>query len=83
MTVSIGTSGNAQKVDVLLDTGSFELWVNPDCARSNVPSFCQSFGRYDPTLSSTALGLNQSFDIQYGSGSASGPYYTDDVFISG
>ncbi|KAK7911307.1 eukaryotic aspartyl protease, partial [Apiospora marii] len=81
--LSVGTSADPQKVDVLLDTGSFELWVNPDCAKSNVPEFCKGFGQYDPSKSSTSKNLEQGFSIQYGSGSTSGIYYTDDVFISG
>ncbi|KAK8047321.1 hypothetical protein PG996_015385 [Apiospora saccharicola] len=81
--VTVGTSANPQKVDVLLDTGSFELWVNPDCAKSNVADFCKGFGQYDPNQSSTAKNLSQGFSIQYGSGSASGTYFTDDIFISG
>ncbi|KAK8135773.1 acid protease [Apiospora sp. TS-2023a] len=81
--LTVGTSASPQKVDVLLDTGSFELWVNPDCAKSNVADFCKAFGQYDPNQSSTARNLAQGFSIQYGSGSASGTYYTDDIFISG
>lgn len=81
--VTVGTSASPQKVDVLLDTGSFELWVNPDCAKSNVPDFCKGFGQYDPNKSSTSKSLGQGFTIQYGSGSSSGIYYTDDIFISG
>jgi hypothetical protein len=84
--VIIGTSttGTAQVVDVLIDTGSFELWVNPDCDASNVPSFCEAFGHYDPSHSSTAHEiLDSGFDITYGSGRASGVYYKDDVYVSG
>ncbi|KAK8065394.1 acid protease [Apiospora hydei] len=81
--LTVGTSISPQKVDVLLDTGSFELWVNPDCDKSNVPAFCRGFGQYDPTKSSTSQNLEQGFSIQYGSGSSSGTYYTDDIYISG
>ncbi|KAK7967697.1 uncharacterized protein PG986_001974 [Apiospora aurea] len=81
--LTVGTSASPQKVDVLLDTGSFELWVNPDCGKSNVPAFCRGFGQYDPTKSSTAQNLAQGFSIQYGSGSSSGTYYTDNIYISG
>ncbi|KAI0121921.1 acid protease [Daldinia grandis] len=81
--LTIGTGDNPQTVNVLLDTGSFELWVNPDCSTTNVRPFCDDFGHYDPTLSPTSKNLNQTFKIQYGLGSASGTYHQDDVFISG
>ncbi|KAF3059606.1 Candidapepsin-1 [Daldinia childiae] len=81
--LTIGTSDNPQTVNVLLDTGSFELWVNPNCSATNVQQFCDEFGHYDPTLSHTSKNLNKTFTIQYGLGSASGTYHQDDVFISG
>ncbi|PHH69910.1 hypothetical protein CDD82_7436 [Ophiocordyceps australis] len=45
-----------QPVTVLVDTGSSELWVNPDC--SSAPTRkqaeqCMSFGQYDPQKSTT------------------------------
>ncbi|KAI2616811.1 acid protease [Hypoxylon sp. NC1633] len=79
----LGTVENPQTVDVLIDTGSFELWVNPDCTTTNVQQYCEAFGHYDPSVSATSQDLNTSFFIQYGQGSASGTYYTDDVYISG
>ncbi|KAI2467318.1 acid protease [Annulohypoxylon bovei var. microspora] len=81
--MTIGTGDNPQSVSVLLDTGSFEMWVNPNCSASNVKDYCEAFGHYDPTLSPTAKNLNTNFGIQYGQGSASGIYYTDDVYLSG
>ncbi|KAJ8113662.1 hypothetical protein ONZ43_g5108 [Nemania bipapillata] len=84
--LTIGTSKNGknQVVDVLIDTGSFELWVNPVCAASNVPDFCQVFGHYHPALSSTSRKVGtHGFNIKYGSGQVTGDYYTDDIYISG
>ncbi|KAI0429877.1 aspartic peptidase domain-containing protein [Xylaria sp. FL1042] len=83
--LTIGTSKNGknQVVDVLIDTGSFELWVNPTCSASNVPEFCEAFGHYDPALSSTSQKVNGQFKIKYGSGQVSGEYYKDDIYISG
>ncbi|KAI1259668.1 acid protease [Xylariaceae sp. FL1019] len=84
LTIGTSTNGNPQTVDVLIDTGSFELWVDPDCEASNVPEFCTAFGYYDPDLSSSSKKLpGAGFDIRYGSGDATGPYYTDDIYISG
>ncbi|KAI0475093.1 aspartic peptidase domain-containing protein [Xylariaceae sp. FL0804] len=81
--ISIGSPAAPQAVDVLIDTGSFELWVDPDCATSNVPDLCTAFGHYDPSQSSTAQSLGTEFKIEYGYGNVSGPYYRDDVYISG
>ncbi|RYP05405.1 hypothetical protein DL764_003830 [Monosporascus ibericus] len=73
--LTIGNSDPPQAVNVLLDTGSFELWVNPDCGRAAEPGFCEEFGRYDPALSTTGEDLGQPFEIQYGSGATSGTYH--------
>ncbi|KAI0554785.1 acid protease [Xylaria curta] len=80
--LTIGDGG--QVVNLLIDTGSFELWVNPNCSTSNVPEFCTAFGHYDPSLSSTSQRVDgDGFSIKYGSGQAKGPYYKDDIYISG
>ncbi|KAI1086841.1 acid protease [Rostrohypoxylon terebratum] len=81
--MTLGTGENPQTVSVLLDTGSFEMWVNPNCSAANVQEYCEAFGHYDPDMSPTAKSLNTNFGIQYGQGSASGIYYTDDVYLSG
>ncbi|RYP69879.1 hypothetical protein DL771_005822 [Monosporascus sp. 5C6A] len=80
--LTIGNSDPAQAVNVLLDTGSFELWVNPDCGQAAEPRLCEEFGRYEPALSTTRENLGQPFEIQYGSGATSGTYYRDDIYIS-
>ena len=79
----MGTGPEPQAVDLLLDTGSFELWVNPDCAKSNEPDMCRAFGSYNPSKSPTAKTAEESFAVQYGSGQTSGKYYTDDISIAG
>jgi hypothetical protein len=66
--VSIGNP--AQNVTVLVDTGSSELWVNPECDTVNVQSQrqqCESFGQYDPDDSNTPpVGPFGSEQINYG-----------------
>ncbi|KAI0195258.1 aspartic peptidase domain-containing protein [Xylaria flabelliformis] len=80
--LTIGNNG--QVVNLLIDTGSFEMWVNPNCSTSNVPEYCQAFGHYDPSLSPTSQRVDSAgFSIKYGSGQAKGPYYKDDIYISG
>ncbi|KAI0404741.1 acid protease [Xylaria palmicola] len=81
--LTIGTS--QQVIDVLIDTGSFEMWVNPNCSSSNVPEFCEAFGHYDPASSSTSQKVDDArgFEIKYGSGEVTGDYYKDDIYISG
>ena len=81
--MDVGTSKTKQTVSVLLDTGSFELWVNPDCDKSSVPKLCRDFGHYDPARSSTSRNLRQDFAIRYGSGTTYGTYYRDDIYING
>jgi hypothetical protein len=79
--VSIGTP--PQLVDVQLDTGSSELWVDPYCAGSYDPTVCNELPRYNPTTSSTAVDLAGTFDIQYGTGDVQGEYWSDTVNIAG
>lgn len=70
---------------VQLDTGSFELWVNPDCTNLSPANarFCQTVGFYDTTKSSTAVPLGTSRTLNYGIGSANISYFTDDIALPG
>ncbi|KAH7176376.1 aspartic peptidase domain-containing protein [Dactylonectria macrodidyma] len=83
-----------QTVVVLVDTGSNELWVNPDC--STAPSLdqeaqCNSFGEYDPRKSNTPpIGPFGSETINYGDASdpttqtsATIRYYTETLGFGG
>ncbi|KAI1773646.1 acid protease [Hypoxylon cercidicola] len=82
--LEIGTP--PQQVYVQLDTGSFELWVNPDCSDlrgSADVRFCRAVGHYDSASSSTATQLATSKTLRYGIGSANIQYVTDDIGLGG
>ncbi|KAI1085432.1 acid protease [Whalleya microplaca] len=82
--LDIGTP--PQEVYVQLDTGSFELWVNPDCSDlegSADVRFCKAVGHYNPSSSSTAAKVTGTKVLRYGIGSANIQYVTDDIGLSG
>lgn len=81
--VNIGTP--AQPVFVQLDTGSFELWVNPQCSSLSFSdaSFCEMTGSYSPTRSSTSDDLRTNKFLQYGIGQANVTYFKDTINIPG
>ncbi|KAE8447304.1 hypothetical protein EG329_010862 [Mollisiaceae sp. DMI_Dod_QoI] len=79
ITAEIGTP--PQSVQVQIDTGSYELWVDPLCSNANTPSYCTTFNVYNPDTSTTASDEGESFDFLYGTGEASGEYLIDEVVI--
>ncbi|KAH6661329.1 aspartic peptidase domain-containing protein [Truncatella angustata] len=71
---------------VQLDTGSFELWVNPDCTNLDSSSdkrFCQAVGSYDPSTSGSSVVSTSTKNLRYGIGSAQIQYVTDDIGFEG
>ncbi|QUC19836.1 uncharacterized protein UV8b_04077 [Ustilaginoidea virens] len=82
-----------QKVMVLVDTGSSELWVNPDCrtAKSRQQAQqCVKFGKYDPSKSSQSYGPFGKEQLSYGDPSDKSTqtsatifYYADTVSLGG
>ncbi|KAJ2995590.1 hypothetical protein NUW58_g1235 [Xylaria curta] len=82
--LNIGTP--PQPVFVQLDTGSFELWVNPNCARLRGTSdvrFCRAVGHYNSSSSSTAVKLSTTKTLRYGIGSADIQYVVDTLGLAG
>lgn len=81
--LSIGTPG--QSVKVAIDTGSDELWVNPDCTSSGLTASqakeCNADGQYDVSKSSTADILSTTNQIIYGKGSVDLEYVTDNIAL--
>ncbi|TLS27054.1 hypothetical protein PpBr36_04940 [Pyricularia pennisetigena] len=76
----------AQEALVHLDTGSFELWINPTCSNldgAGEQAFCRAGGSYDPGLSTTVQRLGTKNTLRYGIGSANITYVKDTVGIPG
>ncbi|KAL8294724.1 hypothetical protein RB597_007682 [Gaeumannomyces tritici] len=74
-----------QEALVHLDTGSFELWINPTCSvlSAGERAFCQTGGNYDWTKSSTAEDLGTTNQLRYGIGAANISYVRDTIGIPG
>lgn len=80
--LSIGTPG--QPVKVAIDTGSSELWVNPNCKTSQSTAQyqeCLTNGQYDASQSSTAKDLDSGNTIPYGIGTVEIEYFKDNVAL--
>ncbi|TYJ55923.1 hypothetical protein B9479_003307 [Cryptococcus floricola] len=76
--LSVGTP--AQTLDIVLDTGSSDLWLASDKCTTTA---CSSMDEYSLSNSSTAVNLSTSFSIEYGSGKASGALVQDLVTLGG
>ncbi|KAF4591401.1 eukaryotic aspartyl protease [Ophiocordyceps camponoti-floridani] len=83
--VKLAIGNPPQNVSVHLDTGSFELWVNPDCGRLGAAdkTFCKSGGRYEPSQSDTSVTTDVQTTLRYGIGSANITYVEDSVAFPG
>ncbi|CAG8587062.1 41323_t:CDS:1 [Gigaspora margarita] len=67
-----------QKLSVLLDTGSSNLWIpNKNCTSA----FCQNHNKFDSNQSPTFKSEGNQWSILYGTGSASGVTGIDDLKI--
>ncbi|KAL5598675.1 hypothetical protein BROUX41_003412 [Berkeleyomyces rouxiae] len=74
-----------QPIYVQIDTGSFELWVNPSCNSLTAGDkvFCEAVGQYDPETSSTSAGLKETKNLRYGIGAANITYFSDSIGMGG
>ncbi|KAL5606712.1 hypothetical protein BROUX41_003108 [Berkeleyomyces rouxiae] len=80
--LQIGTPG--QTVRVIMDTGSSELWVNPNCDRAQSYSQqqqCLNSGQYDITQSLTGKSSSLQSQIRYGIGAVTVRYATDNIAL--
>ncbi|KAH7926411.1 acid protease [Leucogyrophana mollusca] len=75
--VAVGTPPVA--FDVILDTGSADLWI----ADTHCDSTCAGTGNFDPSKSSSFQNLSKVFDVTYGSGEAMGTLGQDVVQMAG
>ncbi|KAF9650149.1 aspartic peptidase A1 [Thelephora ganbajun] len=76
-TIAIGTP--AVSYNVVMDTGSSDLWV----ADSSCTNNCNGIDAFRPSQSSSFTNLTTSFAIKYGSGSAEGFLGRDVVQLAG
>ncbi|KAI1349366.1 aspartic peptidase domain-containing protein [Xylaria sp. FL0043] len=77
--LEIGTP--KQRISLILDTGSFTTFVDPDCVRAADSEACQKYGYYDTTVSSTSEALHVYFAAQFGTGYMEGSWYDDTVYV--
>ncbi|KAK8038495.1 eukaryotic aspartyl protease protein [Apiospora rasikravindrae] len=70
-----------QTIEVVVDTASFELYVNPDCARAANPTFCASAGHYDAMDSGTSENMTTRFGVSFGTGGYAGTYFCDTLTL--
>lgn len=66
---------------LILDTGSPDLWVNPQCETSGQAKYCNSFPQFDYTKSKTIKDTGAADILSYGKGNVTIEYVTDDVTI--
>ncbi|ROW10298.1 hypothetical protein VMCG_01801 [Cytospora schulzeri] len=85
--IELAFGSDAQSVKVAIDTGSDELFVDPDCKDRDFSEAlqreCTADGQYDPDSSTTSTVTEQTTGIQYGSGSVEIQYVMDSVGIPG
>ena len=78
--MEIGTP--PQKIKVFIDTGSYELWVNPRCNTSASETICQNHGNYYPNKSNSSSYVGGDFSVMYGTGAVRGSYWSDIMSIA-
>ncbi|KAJ6109785.1 hypothetical protein N7486_002020 [Penicillium sp. IBT 16267x] len=80
--VTLGTP--EQSLRLVIDTGSSDLWVNTPNSTlcKEYSKYCDYFGTYDSSASSTYAYVNSDFNISYADGSgAAGVYATETLHI--
>lgn len=70
----------------MLDTGSNELWVNPDCSTAldaAQTTWCNGNPVYNSAASSTVVDEDVATTLSYGKGSVTGEYLEDTAWVNG
>lgn len=80
-TIDIELGTPSQKITVLVDTGSVNLWVNPECDSSGQTDWCEGFAQFDFTSSSTIEDVGLQEELSYGKGDVIVEYVTDVVTL--
>lgn len=85
--IELTFGSNAQAVKIAIDTGSDELFVNPNCNDRDFTESqqqdCTDDGQYDPSTSSTSNVTEETSQIVYGSGAVNIQYVVDSIGIPG
>lgn len=82
--VELDLGSPAQTVKVVIDTGSSELWVNPDCSNAaSIPQQmeCIDNGSYNPSDSKSANITRLGAELRYGLGDAKLRYVRDQIAL--
>lgn len=85
--IELAFGSDAQPVKVAIDTGSDELFVDPNCSDSDfskiIQKECTADGQYEPGTSTTSTITEETSEIVYGSGAVDIQYVIDSVGIPG
>lgn len=85
--IELAFGSNAQPVKVAIDTGSDELFVDPNCNDADfsntIQQECEADGQYLPNTSTSSEVTTEISQIVYGSGAVNIQYVIDSVGIPG
>ncbi|KAM0325178.1 hypothetical protein ACHAQA_007717 [Verticillium albo-atrum] len=84
--IELDLGSPSQNVRVAIDTGSSELWVNPNCdnaGSSSQAQICDTYGHYRPADSDSSRVSQTQNTISYGKGDVLLQYVSDQIAIPG
>jgi len=80
-TIQMGTP--PQDFEILMDSGSADLWVGSTNCQSQTGGGCGNHTFLGADTSSSFVDSNQPFNITYGTGNVAGNIITDDIVVAG